>query len=133
MSTYESRTLAIAIERPPDDVYAFAMELENLPKWAAGLGSTGHRDGDAWVSDTNQGSVRVQFVTHNQLGVLDHHVTLADGTVLYSPMRVIANGSGSHVSFTLYRLAGVTAEAFAADAGLIEADLKTLKMLMESS
>jgi hypothetical protein len=131
LTVHESRTLAVAIERHPSDVYAFAADVENLPKWAAGLGSSGHRDGDAWVFQSEQGAARVQFVPRNDLGVLDHHVTLPDGAVLYSPMRVLANGDGSHVSFTLFRLPGVTDEAFAADAALIEQDLTTLKSLLE--
>lgn len=87
--------------------------------------------GAAWVSQTDQGVIRVQFVPRNELGVLDHHVTLGDGNVLYNPMRVIANGTGSHISFTLLHLPGVTEDAFVADAALIEQDLKTLKSLLE--
>ena len=132
MTTHPSTTLSVDIGRDPAEVYAFAFDVENLPKWAAGLGSAGHRDGDVWVSRTDQGPVRIRFVARNDLGVLDHHVTLPDGAVLYSPMRVIANGTGSHVGFTLFRLPGVTDAAFAADAALVEQDLRTLKALLET-
>jgi hypothetical protein len=133
VTTHESRTIAVDVQRPPADVYAFAVDPVNLPRWAAGLVSSGRLDGDAWVAETDQGAIRVQFVPRNDLGVLDHHVTLPDGGVLYSPMRVIANGTGSHLSFTLFRLPGVADEAFAADAALIEQDLKTLRGLLEGA
>ncbi len=33
-----SRTLSVAIERPPGEVYGFVSNPENLPRWALGLG-----------------------------------------------------------------------------------------------
>jgi hypothetical protein len=131
LTVHASRTIAVDVGRPPADVYSYAVDVANLPKWAAGLGSSGHRDGDAWVSQTDQGVIRIEFVPRNELGVLDHHVTLPDGSVLYSPMRVIANGMGSHVSFTLFHLPDVAEDAFAADAAMIQKDLRTLKSLLE--
>jgi hypothetical protein len=75
--------------------------------------------------------VRVRLVARNDLGVLDHDVTLPGGEVVHNPMRVVPNGSGSEVSFTLFRRPGVTDEALAADAATIERDLATLKRLVE--
>ena len=131
MGTHPSRTVSVAIDRPPSAVYAFAVEPENLPRWASGLGTSGERDGDAWVSAMDIGRVRVQLVAWNALGVLDHTVTLPSGESFYNPMRVVANGSGSELSFTLFRLAGVTEEAFEADAATVRRDLETLKRLLE--
>ena len=130
-ATYESRTISVAIARPPREVYDFAVDPGNLPKWAAGLGWSGVRDGDDWMSHTEQGPVRVRFARRNELGVLDHYVTLSGGEVVYSPMRVVANGTGSELSFTLFRLAGMTEEEFEADAAAVERDLKALKLLLE--
>lgn len=132
MTTYKSRTISVPIDRPPREVYAFAVVPENLPRWATGLGSSGERAGDDWVAQTAEGPIRVRFVEHNELGVLDHYVTLPGGEVVYSPMRVIANGTGSQLSFTLFRLPGMTEDEFEADAGLVEGDLKALKQLLEA-
>ena len=70
-------------------------------------------------------------MAHNPWGVLDHHVTLPTGAVVYSPMRVVANGAGSEVSFTLFRLPGVLDEQFAADATWVQRDLHALKRVLE--
>jgi hypothetical protein len=64
--------------------------------------------------------------------VLDHHVALPDGTEVYVPMRVVANGSGSEVVFTLYRTQGMSEEILARDIGLVSKDLAVLKGLLES-
>jgi hypothetical protein len=129
--TFESRTIRVAVDRPPGEVYGFAADLENLPRWAAGLGAAGEQVGDEWVVPTADGPTRVRFVARNEWGVLDHHVTLPGGTVVYNPMRVVANGGGSEVSFTLFRLPGVSDEQFDADAAWVQRDLHTLKRLLE--
>lgn len=65
-------------------------------------------------------------------GVLDHWVTPAPGVEVYVPMRVVANGEGSEVIFTLFQQPGMTDEQFAADARLVEQDLATLKKVLET-
>ena len=89
---FESRYISIRIHRPAEEVYAFAKDPESFPKWAAGLASGLTRDGERWVAHGPGGDVRVRFSPDNPYGVLDHWVTLADGTELYMPLRVVANG-----------------------------------------
>jgi uncharacterized protein YndB with AHSA1/START domain len=81
--TFEARTISMTIERPPGEVYAFAVVPENLPRWASGLGTSGERVGADWVSQTALGPVRVRFAGRNDLGVLDHDVTLPGGDVVH--------------------------------------------------
>jgi hypothetical protein len=62
---------------------------------------------------------------------LDHEVVLESGVTINNPMRVIANGKGSEVFFTLIRQQEVSDEKFAQDARWVEKDLKILKGLLE--
>lgn len=73
----------------------------------------------------------MRFAERNSFGVLDHYVTVAPGAEVYVPLRVIANGTGSEVIFTLFRLPEMTEEKFAEDQKLVEQDLGTLKNLLE--
>jgi hypothetical protein len=131
-STLPSRHISIAIDRPPREVYDFAGNGENLPRWASGLsGGTIERSGDFFIADSPMGRVKIRFVERNELGVLDHDVTLPDGQVFDNPMRVVANGGGSEVTFVLFRRPGVSDDEFAADAAMIERDLRELKQLLE--
>lgn len=77
------------------------------------------------------GRVRIEFVEANGLGVLDHEVTLESGVRFYNPMRVVANGEGSEVVFTLFRTSDMSAEKFAADARWVAKDLGKLKAVLE--
>jgi hypothetical protein len=64
--------------------------------------------------------------------VLDHDVTLPSGETVHNPMRVLANGDGSEVVFTLYRRPAVSDAEYEADAAAVAADLERLKALLEA-
>jgi Polyketide cyclase / dehydrase and lipid transport len=130
--TFVSRHVSIAIDRPPAEVYAFAGSPANLPRWAAGLSGSVTREGEDWVAESPMGRVVVRFVDGNDLGVLDHTVTLPSGEAVYNPMRVFGNDTGSEVVFTVYRRPGTAEDLFAADAAQVAADLQQLKTLLES-
>lgn len=89
------------------------------------------RDGAQWIVETPAGSVRLRFATWNQWGVLDHLVTLPSGGQVVVPMRVIQNGAGSEVLFTLFQRPGTSDAQFYEDAVLVQRDLETLRRVLE--
>jgi hypothetical protein len=127
----EVRNISVSIHRSPRDVYAFVSQGENLPRWATGLGHTIRRVDGEWVADGPLGKVKVRMAALNELGVADHDVTLETGVTVHNPIRVVPNGTGSTVIFTLMRLPGVSEQQFDADAKWVERDLTTLKGLLE--
>lgn len=130
--TLESKHISARIERPVSTAYEYAADPANLPEWAPGLGtSVVEIDGKWWV-ETPSGRVSVKFVPRNEYGILDHHVTLPSGEVVYNPLRVFANGEGCDVVFTLHKTPGMSAEEFERDAGLVQADLTRLKQVLEA-
>lgn len=76
MTTTESRHIGVWISRPAADVYRYAADPTNLPRWAAGLATSEvTRIGDDWVVCSPMGEVTVRFAPANDFGVLDHVVT----------------------------------------------------------
>lgn len=133
MPVMQSRIIHLSVEKPWAQVYGFASDPRNMPRWAAGLGGGLKPDGNDWIADGGPlGEVRVNFAPTNEFGVIDHVVTLPDGLKVYNALRVTPNGSGAEVSFTLLRLEGMTDEDFEEDAKAIRADLETLKSLLEA-
>src|SRR5579883_1799931 len=128
---FESKHLSERIDRPAGEVYEFAVEPANLPRWAPGLGSAVEQANGRWFVQTPAGRLGLAFAPRNDFGVLDHDVTMPSGEVVYNPMRVIADGDGCEIVFTLRRREGMTDEEFAADAQAVAADLARLKRLME--
>lgn len=128
----ESRHLSVVIRRDWHEVARFARDPEHLPAWAAGLAAGPlRREGDDLVMPSPMGEVRVRFAPENELGVLDHDVTLPDGTTVHNPLRVLRHPLGAEVVFSLRRLDGVEADAFEADARAVTADLERLRALLE--
>jgi hypothetical protein len=54
------------------------------------------------------------------------------GLEIYIPMRVISNGAGSEVLFTLFHLPDMSDEKFAADAEWVKRGLNAVKNLLEA-
>ena len=125
------RTLHIDIDAPVERVYAFVAAPRNMPRWAPNFGHTITPDEDGWIMHTAEGPVPVRFAPPNDLGVLDHWVRLPGGE-LHNPMRVVPNGAGSVLTFTLFRQDGWTDAQLDEDAALVSADLATLKALIET-
>jgi Polyketide cyclase / dehydrase and lipid transport len=128
----ESVHVTTAIDRPAAEVYEYAADPTNLSNWAAGLAHqpVEHIDGQ-WVVDSPLGRVVVALVARNDLGVLDHDVTLPSGATVTNPMRVIANEDGCDVMFTVRRRPGMDDAELASDVEAVSRDLATLRSLLE--
>lgn len=128
----EVRNISVSIQRSPRDVYTFIANGENVPRWAAGLGTKIRRAGGDWLAEGPVGTVRVRFTPPNDFGVADHDVVLENGVTVHNPIRVVPNGSGSTVIFTLLRQPGMSVEQFNQDAQAVERDLATLKAILDA-
>jgi hypothetical protein len=76
--------------------------------------------------------VRVSFSERNSFGVLDHSVTLPQGTSVYVPLRVLPRERGCELELTLFRQPGMSDEKFAADAEWVMRDLRAAKQILEN-
>lgn len=115
MTTVESRTLVVRIERPLDEVYEFLADSKNFAKWAEGLNL----------------EQEIVFTERNRFGIVDHTVVVPGGEDVYLPMRAIRSGSGTEVTFTLFRRPDVTDDAFERDAAAVQRDLLALRRLLQ--
>ncbi len=117
-----------------------ATGARSMPSWPtrkdAALGDRpllrAHRDGDEWIAPGPLGNARVRFVVDNEFGVVDHLVTLDNGARVHNALRVVPNGDGAEVMFTLLRQPGMTDAQFAEDAAWVEKDLAALKSILET-
>ncbi|WP_439618939.1 SRPBCC family protein [Shinella sp.] len=132
MTTMPARIIHRTIQRDWRTVYAFAAKPENMPLWASGLASGLTRNGDDWIADGGPiGNVRVRFAPPNDFGVVDHTVTLPNGLVVENALRIVPNGDGCEVMFTLLRQPDMDDAAFESDAAHVTRDLEALAKLMK--
>ncbi|WP_282851743.1 GNAT family N-acetyltransferase [Gulosibacter sediminis] len=129
----ESRHLSEIVHASPRAVWNFASDPDNLPRWAAGLAQAPvRRRGEQLVVDSPMGEVTVEFVGANDLGVLDHVVTLPSGEAALNPLRVLEHPAGAELVFTV-RQRDMTVAEFDRDCAAVAADLARLRTLVESS
>lgn len=132
MTTMEARIVHVSINRNWRDVYDFTAKPETMPLWASGLGDRLEPNGENWIAHGPLGSVRIHFTPRNELGVLDHVVTMESGVEVNNALRVVPNSDGAEVMFTLLKLPGMSEEEFEADSSCVLKDLNTLKRLLET-
>ena len=126
-----STTLNISINCGPKKVYDFVSNAENLPKWAKTFIRSIKKVKNQWIAETPQGPVGMRIVDKNPHGILDHYVKPPVGGEIYVPMRVIANGKGSEILFTVFQQPGMSDEAYQNDIAMVRQDLENLKRVME--
>ena len=127
----DARVVRQPIDVPAEVVYAFVRQMEKLPLWASGLARGIEQRNGAWFADSPMGEVQVAMAPVNPFGVLDHDVTLPDGTTVHNALRVTPRGNGSLLSFVVLRAPGASQENFDADVAHVRADLLALKQLLE--
>jgi len=127
---YRAHTVSVGIPLEPRAVYAYASDPANLPIWAPGFVKSIEKRGAGWVAQTTLGQVTFRFAAANDFGVLDHDVELPSGTV-HNAMRVVPNGAGSEVLFTLIQFPGISDAQFQQDMDTVRADLNKLRTLLE--
>jgi hypothetical protein len=129
--TVEARTITVRIDRPFATVLDFLADPTNWNEWAFGLGKNIRQSKDGWIADSGGGSAKVRFTPRNNFGVVDHTVIRSSGQRVYVPMRLIVNGSGCELLFTLFREPNMSDTQFDSDAEFVQRDLNRLKSLME--
>lgn len=129
----KSLTVSEYIAVPPSTVYDFASNPANLPAWVPSFCKSAALIEGRWMIQSTAGLVEFEFVPRNNLGVLDHTVTISPDLKVVNPMRVIANGTGSEILFTLIQHEGVSDRKFQEDLRMVADDLRCLKRLLEAS
>jgi uncharacterized protein YndB with AHSA1/START domain len=126
----EARTISVSIARSPSEVYEYLADPARFPEWSVFITAM-RREADHWRALTQHGEVRMSFTPRNALGVLDHDVLVNPQLTVHVPMRVVKNGEGSEVLFTIFRQPGMSAQDYDADVALVRTDLLSLKRLLE--
>lgn len=127
---YRTHTVSTGIAVDPATAYAYASDPANLPVWAPGFVHSIEKQGDHWIAQTSLGQARFLFAPRNDFGVIDHDVELPSGT-FHNPMRIIPNGKGCEVLFTLIQLPDISDEQFTVDMDTVRADLDKLRTVLE--
>jgi hypothetical protein len=128
----QSDTQTVSLDAPPDHVFAFLAEPENLPKWAIGFCHSIRRDGDRWIVRTAQGEIDIRYVTDRALGVIDFYLSMAPGLEAAAYSRVLPSGAGAEYVFTQFQGQGMSDEVFAGQVAALREELHILQAIVRA-
>ena len=137
MSTLETATVSVTIDAPPETVSADIADPSSHPEWATEFFSgTAEDKGDGtWQMNVPRmgGPVLMRIEGDTTQGVIDMYLAPL-GAPFGSPLpvRVVPNGDGSDVLFTLTRLPNQTDQEWTGGLESMERELENLKTRHET-
>jgi carbon monoxide dehydrogenase subunit G len=128
-------TRGVGIEAPPAAVLAVVADPTNLPRFAPGFARSVQRDGDGqgWIVDSAPGRLQLRTAVDADRGTVDLHLTAPDGSESTVFLRVLPNGSGTELTFTLLLPGSASDAAVAEQGGVVAEELELLRQLCEAS
>lgn len=130
-----STTRTVQIDRPANEVFAFAADPRNLPRWAIHNVQAVQPGADgAWELQTPRGKGR--FIPHcdARFGILDHEFIDAREGRWQVPARAVAIGPRASVYIiTLAKPHAMPVSDFEQAMGLMGDELQALKRAVESA
>jgi Polyketide cyclase / dehydrase and lipid transport len=125
-------TRGVGIEAPPAAVLAVVTDPTNLPRFAPGFARGVVREGEGWIIDSARGRLRLRTAVDADRGTVDLHLTAPDGSESTVFLRVLPNGSGAELTFTLLLPGSASDAAVAEQGGIVAEELELLRQLCEA-
>jgi hypothetical protein len=122
-----SETRSIAIDAPPDTVHRFIADPINIPRWAPAFATAIRPSDEHWIATTERGEAEIIVASNRESRTLDI-LSAADRT-RGAFARVISNGAGSEVLFTLFFEPGTPEPAVTAQMTVVDEELASIKRL----
>jgi hypothetical protein len=132
ITTARAETRTITIAAPPAAVLAVVGDGARLPEWAPAFATAvEHQGDDRWLIGEGDGRFPVRLRVDQTFGTVDilRPVDPPAGAFL----RVVPNGEGSELLFTLFFPDGTAAEAVDAQMATVEQELQTVRALAEAA
>jgi hypothetical protein len=123
-------TRSISIAAPPEAVLAVVGDPYRLPDWAPGFASAVEPHGDDWLIGSGDAQFAITVRVSAEYGTVD--LQPPGNATFGARMRVLHNHAGSELVFTLVFPAGADREAIRTQMETVEAELETVRTLVEA-
>ena len=130
-SLRRSETRTISIRAAPSDVFDLLSDASAFPRWAPAFAPAIRPDGDHWIVERDGSETRIAVRASRVYGTVD--IVRAEEPRSGAFTRVLPNGEGSELLFTLFFPAGTDEEAVVAQMTTVEHELEAVRSLCEAS
>jgi len=128
-----TNTQSITIAAPPDEVFDFVADLEQLPSWAIGFAKGIRRENGTWLVRTGSGEeLPIRLDTNREQRVVDFWFGPPGGEAP-AATRVVANEDGAEYVFTMFQPPQMPDALFDAQVAELGRELTVLKARVESA
>lgn len=127
-----SDTQSILINTSPEKLFDFLTNPENMARWASSLCQSVSKEGDQWLLQSKMGQLKLNIVSHPELGVIDYHISPPLPMKITAYTRIIPNGQGCEFLFTQFQIPFLPATIFEKQKASLKKELVTLKEIAEN-
>jgi cold-inducible RNA-binding protein len=111
-NTHVAKTLTASLPGNPQTIFAFIADSENLSSWFSSFCRSLRRENGSLLVESPRGAVPVRFVRNDHSLVLDIVVQPAEGIELTHAIRLLSNGEGAEMVWTLVKPLGLLDSVF---------------------
>jgi hypothetical protein len=132
ITTARAETRTITIAAPPAAVLAVVGDGARLPEWAPAFATAATHDrDDRWLIGEGDARFPIRIRTDDAGGTVDLLSPTDPTTGAF--LRVLPNGEGGELLFTLFFPDGTAPEAVDAQMATVEQELQTVRALAEAA
>ncbi len=111
-NTLLAKTLTASLPGNPQAAYAFISDPDNLSTWHSSFCRALRKENGSLIAESPRGAMPVRFIRNDHALVLDIHLEITEGIELTYAIRLLANGKGSELVWTLIKPEGISDTAF---------------------
>ena len=99
-----SETVTTVVPAPPERVFEYMSDVENLPRWATEFARELRREDDCWIVRNNLGELVFEIRADAETGVIDMLAGPSADQLAVFPTRVVGLPDGKTAySFTMFQ------------------------------
>lgn len=125
MRTKVAETRSLSIAASPATVHGYVADVQNLPKWAPSFAAAVRPSGEHWTVTQGGTEFDVAVLADRERGTID--LVSATDHKRGAFMRVLPNGDGSELLFTLFFPSDAPEDAIDAQMTTVDAELAAIR------
>ena len=121
-------TVTTVLDAPPEKVFAYLADIENLPDWATEFARELKRDGDDYKVVNGLGEFYFEIEADPSTGVIDMYAGPNKAEMAVFPTRVVAlPGGRSAYSFSMFQRPDMPTELFEAQHASLQREFANIE------
>jgi len=111
-NTLLAKTLTASLPQDAQALFAWIADPENLARWHTSFCRALRKENGSLIAESPRGRVPVRFIRDDRSLVLDLLTEVAEGIELTNAIRILSNGEGSEMVWTLVKPDGISEAIF---------------------